>query len=280
MMLNRKRKKKQSNFELCPKLSSPTFHFWLRRQWYIPLNLSRRVLLKNIYISPCSTSLVSHVRYFIDIGARNKDKDKFKKIEDKGNSIRYLFNQRDSISHTQTHFYFKSYWKRNRAKKYWIDNCGIGSKFRYFLSRAAARRRWALKVHVYRFRKRATLRYHPPAGKQLPTSCLGRFLCPALTFAFLSSPLYYIFSSFLPSIFLSCPLAAVAADRPRDAIRARREWDQDGGQVHPRLAAPDALVARALLLLSPLPPPLSLNAARYFIAACKSIKNAPHILEW
>lgn len=105
------------------------------------------------------------------------------------------------------------------------------------------RRRRGPKVHVYRFRKRAyTEVYHPPAGKQLPTSCLGRFLRPALTFAFLPSLLS---SSFLP--FMSCPLAA---DRPRDAIRARREWDQDGGQVHLRLAA---LVARALPLFLLLP---------------------------
>lgn len=171
------------------------------------------------------------------------------------------------------------------------EKCDIGSMFRYFPfsygGGGGGRWRRALKVHVYRFRKRSTPRevYHPPAGKQLPTSCLGRFLRPALTFAFLPSLLS------CPLLPLSpCVVAAAAADRPtdqptnrptdrpRDAIRARREWDQDGGQVHPRLAVLRTRLwhAPSSPLSSP-PPPLSLNAVRYFIAARVKVYKGPRI---
>lgn len=101
----------------------------------------------------------------------------------------------------------------------------------FLLSYTTARRAQP-KVHVYRFHKRATPRCiilqlvnscpHPVSG----ASCVP--LSPSPSFFPLP------FSSFLPSVAASC---ADVADRPRDAIRGPGEWDQDGGQVHSRLAA-------------------------------------------
>lgn len=142
--------------------------------------------------------------------------------------------------------------------------------------------------------------YHPPAGKQLPTSCLGRFLRPALS----PSAFFSLSLSLCPS----CSPRSLSLHRLPSSCRSsalRRDAIRGPESVGPRwrtgafwsCSTPNALVARALRLyllllvslllsLSPSPPspPLKANAARYCTVMCKSANGADtrftFMLQW
>jgi len=108
--------------------------------------------------------------------------------------------------------------------------------------------------------------YHPPAGKQLPTSCLGRFLRPVLSPSslFLSS-----LSLFLSSLVLFLSPRRLAALR-RPAARCHTGPRECGTKMVDRciLVLLRTRLRHASASSSFFPPPL--NAARYFTAVCKS----------
>lgn len=123
------------------------------------------------------------------------------------------------------------------------ENCGIGSRFRYFPSR---RRGSARRVHVYRFRKRATPRC---IILQLVNSCphpVSGASCVPLS----PSPFFLLFS---PILFLP-PLRCPALSPSPPLLPTDREMPYGPGESGTKMVdrcildlccAPNAFVARA-----------------------------------